>query len=47
MVVWLDIVSVPQASRDTQTLAINSFVQYAANAHAFVMVVPPWCTASA
>ena len=41
VVVWLDIVSVPQANRDTQTLAINSFVQYAANAHAFVMVVPP------
>ena len=39
--VWCDYSSIPQRSRQTQSLAIASLSTYAALAHAFVIVAPP------
>jgi len=38
---WVDYLSIPQASRGQQKLAISSLVGYASVAHAFVIVAPP------
>ena len=37
---WVDIISIPQQQRETQTLAINSLPVYAANSDCFIIVAP-------
>ena len=39
--IWADYLSIPQASRGQQKLAIASLVGYASVAHAFVIAAPP------
>ena len=38
--VWCDYLSIPQANRSCQRLAIDAIVDYAPGAHAFVAVAP-------